>query len=395
MFDNKIRLPRLAFTTVFVLSVLAVSALADSDQFDPGRQLMAEGQYEQALDFFRAGQDSIEGDRYNLGLAHFYAGVCLYQLNLLDEALSELRLSTRFIPKFTFPADENYPAQLAELYQQARREVLCTVEIRIATPEAIAFEHGGKLLLTYRLEDVVAGQPVLLEPNRYNHYLQAHTLVAGRVNSFVLVWATGLVDTSLTLRLAQPGVVNHYDWGAVKENSEGCYVDVDDRRVEFERQYYTDTLVTRLAVGDDPAVIALGVVEALPDWHKLLSDLRRNPTMRGWSKRLKIASAVGLAATATVSVLMHGQAEDRYDIYLEALPSETNQAYRDYEHRIALRNIFGGFALSFAVIQGVAMLTSPRNQKELLEDFESAGRAGKLSLDAGGNYVGLRYTYSF
>lgn len=395
MFDNKIRLPRLVFTTIFILSMLAVSALAETDQFDPGRRLMAEGQYDQALDFFRAAQDSIEGDRYNLGLAHFYAGVCLYRLGLPDEALSELRLSVRFIPKFTFPANENYPAELAELYQQARREVLCTVEIRIATPEALAFENSGRLLLTYRVEDVVAGQPVLLEPSRYNHYLQAHTLVPGRVNTFILVWATGLVDTSLTLRLAQPGAIDHYDWGAVKENGDDCYVEVDNRRVDFERRYYTDTLVTRLTVGDDPAVIALGVVEALPEWHELLRDIRRNPKMRGWSKRVKIVSAVGLAAAATVSVLMHGEAEDRYDIYMEALPGETNQAYRDYEHRIALRNIFGGIALSFAVIEGVAMLISPRNQKELLEDFQSTGLAGKLSLDAGRDYVGLRFTYSF
>lgn len=396
MLSNIKSLARCNLTTLFLaLLVLVCSAEANTDQLDRGRQLLAEHQYDQALEVLAALTDTTECDVNCRGLAHFYSGACLYQLDRREEALSELRLSVRFLPKFSFPTDENLPVDLAELFQQARRETLCTVEISIATPEAVAFLCNGRLTLSYRLEDVVAGQPVLLEPSRYSPYLQAQTLVPGRVNSFILVWATGLVDTSLTLRIAQPGVMSHYDPGVAREDASGCYLEVEGRRVDFERHYYTDTLLTRLTVGNDPAVIALGVVEAHPTWHGLLRDLRRNSMMRAWSRFAKIASAVGMAAAGTVSILLHGQAEDQYDVYMEALPAETNQAYREYEHKIALRNIFGGFAFSFAIIEGVAILTSPKNKPGLLEEFEKSGLTRKLSLDTGKDYVGLKFTYSF
>ncbi|UCD63258.1 MAG: hypothetical protein JSW34_10975 [Candidatus Zixiibacteriota bacterium] len=388
--------PRLwCLLALIFVAILAPSLLAVDARIGQGRQLLRQGQLEPALELFSAIIDEAGGDVQCLAEAHLYRGVCLDGLGRTGEVKEEFREAIRLMPKLRFPADEDLSAELHEKYQRTRRELLCTVEVSVATSEAIAMLQNEELRLSYRLEDVLAGQLITLESNRHTPYAQAHKLIPGRVNAFVLVWATGTADTAVAIHLAQPRKTDVYSHGAARQDATGCYLEVNGQRLDIDRKYYAEVPLTRLVIGEEPAVMALEIIEANPEWRRLQRDLRRNPAVRSWVRGLKIASAVGFVAAGTTSLYWNKRAGDQFDVYMDALPAETHAAYDEYEHRVALRNIFGGFALSFAVLESLWFLTAPRSQSELLKDFESKKVRANLALDAGSDYVGLKLAVSF
>jgi tetratricopeptide (TPR) repeat protein len=388
-----------SFFLVVTISLINLAPISSAQVCDGGlgaaHGLFDQGQYETALDCFKTLAASADCDNECRGEALFYAAYSLYHLGNDSAALHELRQSIMLRPKRKL-IDDVYPARIYELYEQARSELLCTIEIHVATPGKVAMMDGDRILLSCVRHDVPAGTLIKLEQSKYAPYSQPYILIPGQVNRFQLelkqIIGTNFLALKHTVDTTKP-----IDDRIIHEDGDVPYLLAKGHRVDFQREYYYDSLLTHLVIGEDSTAIhlQLSIIEGKPEWSNLIHHLDKNPKVRKWFGRFKLISGVGLITAAGISTYFNSQANDEYDVYLNALPDQTYRTYRDYEHHIALRNIFGATALTFLASELVWFLGNPKDEASLIDEFSSGHTGPTLSLDYRQDYVGLKLAYAF
>ncbi|UCE23285.1 MAG: hypothetical protein JSU74_08240 [Candidatus Zixiibacteriota bacterium] len=382
-----------------LLSILVPSLTVGADISEPlssAQQLIEQGKYGEALEDLRELKQRPDCGKYCRAEAHLLAGLCRLRLGQSGAAYGELVESIRLRPKYR-PTQAQYGQELVEVYSAAKKEVLCSIEIRVGTPSSIALEARGGFYTIYREDNVPAGS-IELKECKYGQ-AQRYRLIAGRVNAFDLILEKMHDFHSYdSLHLSFRPCISEDTVSEVEAYDPESYscVRIGKFCVDLQQANYSDEPITRITVEDGNNINSIYVFESKPEWQKLHQQLASNPGRRKLAKVIKYASILGTTATALLAWRENSRAEDKYDEYMsKANFFEINETYRAYEELISNRNVLGGFAISFAAAGILSYLLAPRDEAELISEFEETYRPSGIKLDVRFDTVGAKLVLTF
>ncbi len=384
---------------VLLLSIFVPVLTLGSDvpqQLSAVQQLIERAEYNEALVDLRELKQLSDCSNFCKAEAYLLAGLCRLRLGQSSAAYGELIESIRLRPKYR-PIQTQYGQDLVDLYNTAKKEVLCSIEIRVGTPRSIALDARGELYTVYREDDVPAGS-IELKECKYGQ-AQRYRLIAGRVNSFDLILEKMHDFHSYdSLHLSFRPCISEDSVSEIEayDPEEYSCVRIGKFCVELQRANYAAEPISRIMVQDGDNINSIYVFESKPEWQKLHQQLASNPGRRKLTKVIKYASILGTTATALLAWRENSRAEDKYDEYMsKANFFEINETYRAYEELISNRNVLGGFAISFAAAGVLSYLLAPRNEAELISEFEDKYRPSGIRLDVRFETVGAKLVLTF
>ncbi|UCG62571.1 MAG: hypothetical protein JSV52_04600 [Candidatus Zixiibacteriota bacterium] len=355
-------------------------------------QLIEEERYAEAVSLIDDAKKLIDCDLACLGEIFFLSGFCRYQLHQRNHALEELMESVRLRPRHGISASD-YDLGFVELFERARSRTLCSVEIRILTPQTLAFMADNQISTVYRVSDVPADW-IELHSNKYGD-AQRYRLIPGSVNSFDLELQElrdyRAFDSLSLLFMPTP---NETATGRVEQDSVSAAspcIKMGKYCVELIRGNYYSTELSQIVIEGNWSASVILVLQAKTEWTKLHRSLKSNPARRMLAKVVKISAVIGAAATAIWAIDANAKADDKYAEYLTKVDRvEISDTYRDYTDFLNRRNVMGAFSLCFAAAGIVTYLISPGNERDLIDRYERDYRPSGISLDVKNNYVGVR-----
>lgn len=305
------------------------------------------------------------------GECHFLAGLCRYELGQQDLARDELEKAIRFRPKYELPEAE-YADGFAGLYRQVQKRTLCSLEIRLLTPQSLGLRSEGTLKTVYRDDHVPVGSIELIE-NEFSRR-QKYRLNAGQLNVFELkleelhdYWAFDSLHLMFRPNLNVGAALSK----SGQSKGDGPCTRIGRRCFELLESNYETEELTRVVVGDGGRRRSIGVLLTTPEWKKLHQDLAANANRRRLAKIIKVSSLVGTVAATAWAVISDSKAGDKYEEYVNAVDRvQISALYRTYEDLIEQRNILTVSAIGLAAVGIAAFIFSPGDEQDVLDEFE-------------------------
>jgi len=346
------------------------------------RKSIEQQKYDEALSLLADLQRSDQCKINCRGESHFLTALCRYMLGRQDAARSELEKALRLQPKHTLE-ESRYPDGFVQLYRQAQKRTLCSLEIRVLTPHSLGLKTEGKFKVVYRDDRVPTG-PVELVKNDYSRS-QRYRLNAGQLNVFELkleelrdYWSFDSLHLMFRPNLNTNAGLDK-DWQPTAEDS--C-VRIGHRCFDLLESNYGQFPVTRIVVGEGDWIRSVHVMFTAPEWKKLHKDLAANANRRRLARILKISSIVGTIGASTWALISDFKAGDKYEEYMDAADRvQISALYRTYEDLVEQRNILAISAIGLAALGIVTYIFSPGDEQDILDEFER--RHGKSGISLG------------
>lgn len=384
-----------ALAALIVLSICQSSAAQTAAEQELAyiRKAIDRQQYDEALSLLADLQRSDQCESECRGEGHFLTALCRYMMGHQDAARVELEEALRIWPKHTLE-ESKYPDGFVQLYRQAERKKLCSLEIRILTPHSLGFKSGGKLKVVFQDDRVPVG-PVELVKNDYSRS-QRYRLNAGQLNVFELkleelhdYWAFDSLHLMFRPNLS---VRNNQGKGGQPEEDDSC-VRIGSRCFNLLESNYDELPVTRIVVGEGDWIRSIYVMFATSEWKELHKDLASNRNRHRLARILKISSIAGTVGATAWAFLSDSKAGDKYEEYMDATDRvQISALYRTYEDLVEQRNILTISAIGLAALGIITYVFSPGDEQDILDEFERRHGSSGLSLGAidGGMAVQLK-----
>jgi len=357
-----------------------IRAVIDRQEYDNALSLLADLQ---------------RSDQCNLdcrGECHFLTAWCRFMLGHEDAARNELESALRLQPKLA-PDESRYPQEFMELYRQAEKRVLCSLEIRILTPHTLGLKSEGKLAVVYRDDKVPIG-PVELVENAYSQK-QRYWLNAGQPNVFELkleelhdYWSFDSLHLMFRPNLSA-GASRDKNWQSTGEDK--C-VRIGRRCFDLMDSNYDELPVSRIVIGERDLIRSVNVMFTTPEWKKLHKDLASNANRRRLARVLKYSSIVGTVAATTWAFISDSKAGDKYEEYMDSADRvQISALYRTYEDLVEQRNILTISAIGFAALGIATYIFSPGDEQDILDEFQRRHGDSGISMGIIDNSLALQF----
>lgn len=380
------------FTVVLVVALLPLGTLATD--LENINRLIDNGRFDDAVAALQNYGTRIDCDIDCQSEVSFLTGFCRFRQGYSEAALEYVKESVALNPKRSL-SEAEYPEGFIELFERARSKVLCSIEIRVVSPTTVAIQSRRQISTLFRATDVPATSIVLNE-NRYGR-AQRYWLLPGQLNIFDLelqelhdYHAFDSLHLSLRPVVKETGRGEVADAAEVEDDVSPC-VDIGAYCVELMPSNYYPGDLSQIVIEGERSSLRISVLMARPEWTKLHRDLESNPKRRTLAKVLKYSGIAGSILTAAWAVKANSDADKKYDSYLTKIdPTEISNTYREYTDLLNKRDLLSVFSMCFAATTILSQVFSPRNEMELIEDFEAKHRKSGIALDVKRDYVGLK-----
>lgn len=277
----------------------------------------------------------------------------------------------------------------------ARQTARCSVEIRVLTPNSLVLSSDEGLCTTYRVDSVEA-RWIQISKSPYNEQ-ERHYLIAGELNQFDLALEVAHDFYAFdSLHLSFGPIIMDSESGMKTKRFAGGDVRVGRFPVDLMRENYKEKALAKIIFGSGESTRTLAVLEAKPRWQKLHKDLAANPGRRRLTKIIEYSAIAGTVISALWAWKSDSDARDRYEEYLlQVQPEDVSGSYSRYEDMIEKRNILGTVAITLAATGIVSFLSKPRNEYELVADYERKYGPSGVTLDIGDDHAAIKLTWSF